>query len=161
MSTQATIAPVRKTITVEASQQRAFDVYTRGFDSWWPRSHHLGGQPLEKATIEPFAGGRCYERDTDGSECDWGRVLVWEPPARLVFSWAITPQWKPEPDPAKASEVEIRFIAEGPSRTRIELEHRGFERHGEGAETMRQGVGGEGGWTMLLDLFAKAVTARG
>jgi hypothetical protein len=149
----AAIPSVRRAVTVEASQTRAFDVFTRGFNTWWPREHHIGPGNLETAIIEPFAGGRWYEQLTGGVECEVGRVLLWEPPARLMLAWHITPQWKYEPDPDKASEIELRFIAEGPTRTRVELEHRHFERHGDGGDTMRSQV--DSGWPGLLDLYAR------
>ena len=85
----ATVAPVRKTITVNATVDRAFEVYTKGFDIWWPRSHHIGKSPMKKAIIEPKAGGRCYSEQVDGTECDWGRILEWEPPTRLLMAWQI------------------------------------------------------------------------
>jgi uncharacterized protein YndB with AHSA1/START domain len=149
------IAPVRKSITVRADASAAFEVFTNGIDTWWPRSHHLGSAALEKVIIEPRAGGRCYERSIDGSECDWGQVLVWDPPKRFVFAWQITPEWKPEADPAKASEVDVRFTALEAGVTRVDLEHRHFERHGAGGDTMRGGVDAPNGWSGLLDLYSQ------
>ena len=99
--------PVRKSVTVSAGVERAFHVFTDGFDTWWPRSHSIGGVPLQKAVIEGKAGGRCYQLSIDGSECDWGRILVWDPPSRFVIAWHLNPQWEHEPDATKASEVEI------------------------------------------------------
>ena len=151
--------PVRKTITVNASVERAFAVFTEGFDTWWPRSHHIGGQPMEKAIIEMRAGGRMYSRQVDGSECDWGRVTSWEPPRRLVFAWQITHEWGYEPDLAKASEVEIIFTAMGPASTRVDLEHRHFERHGAGGPNMRTAVDSPNGWGGLLQMYADRVAA--
>jgi len=145
--------PVRKTITVNASAERAFRVFTAEYDTWWPRSHHIGKSPMKKAIIEGRTGGRCYTEQEDGTECDWGTVLVWEPPRRFVMAWQITHEWGYEPDLAKSSEVEIRFIPEADQSTRIELEHRHFERHGEGAVSMRTSVDSKGGWSDLLQLF--------
>jgi len=152
----ATVAPVRKSVSVHASAAHAFKVYTEGFDTWWPRTHHIGKAPLEKAVIELRAGGRCYGLSIDGTECDWGTVLVWDPPHRLVLAWQITHEWGYEPDLAKASEVDIRFIPEGPDMTRVELEHRHFERHGAGGESIREAVNKPDGWSGLLALFAAA-----
>jgi uncharacterized protein YndB with AHSA1/START domain len=151
------VTPVRKTIDVNAGLERAFSVFTDGFDSWWPRSHHIGTQPMERAIIETRTGGRLYSRQIDGTECDWGRVLVWEPPRRLVMAWQITHQWGYEPDLAKASEVEIVFTPLGPNSTRVDLEHRHFERHGAGAMSMRTAVDSPTGWGGLLQLFADRV----
>ena len=153
--THAIEVPVRKTITVRASVDHAFKVYTEGFDTWWPRSHHIGKAPLEKAVIETRAGGRCYGRSIDGTECPWGTILVWDPPHRLVLAWQITHDWGYEPDLAKASEVEIRFTPEAGGSTRVDLEHRHFHRHGAGADSMRTPVDSPNGWGGLLKLFAE------
>jgi uncharacterized protein YndB with AHSA1/START domain len=153
-----TTTPVRKTITVDAPRDRAFAVFTEGFDRWWPRSHHIGTAELAESVLEPRAGGRWYERGVDGSECDWGRVLAWDPPARLVLSWEISADWKPDPD--RASEVEVVFVAEGPDRTRVELTHRGLEVYGDATAQLRGALDSEGGWTGLLALYATAVTAH-
>jgi uncharacterized protein YndB with AHSA1/START domain len=152
--TSVTEAVVRKTITVSASLEHAFAVFTEGYDSWWPRTHHIGKAPMEKAIIELRAGGRCYSTQVDGTECDWGRVLVWDPPHRLVLAWQITHEWGYEPDLARSSEVDIRFTAEPGGRTRVDLEHRHFERHGGGAAAMRTAVDSPNGWSGLLQLFA-------
>src|SRR5262249_51164977 len=115
--------PVRKSITVKASLERAFEVFTAGFDTWWPRSHHIGNAPMKRAIIEGFAGGRCYSEQTDGTECPWGQILVWDPPHRFVMAWQINLQWKYEPDLAKSREVEVRFTPEPGGLTRVDLEH--------------------------------------
>jgi uncharacterized protein YndB with AHSA1/START domain len=153
---QTTDVPVRKSIQVNASAEHAFRVFTEDFDSWWPRSHHIGDAPMKKAVIETAAGGRCYSEQTDGKECDWGTVLVWEPPRRLVIAWQITPSWKYEPDITKSSEVEVRFTPESDGTTHVDLEHRNFHRHGAGAavEAMRKAVDSPDGWIGLLRLFA-------
>ena len=159
MTKTITIAPVVKTITVQASQARAFEVFTAGIDRWWPKTHHTGAAPLQRSVIEPRVGGRWYTVHEDGSENVTGLVKVWEPPSRIVHSWDINAMWKP--DAAVGSEVEVRFVAEGPNRTRVELEHRNFERMGqEGGQKMRDAVGSEGGWTGILTLF-KTEAERG
>src|SRR5665213_2590980 len=139
MSRTVTIAPVRKSLTVKAPQARAFEVFTAGIDRWWPKMHSIGTTALVQSVIEPFQGGRWYSKHEDGSEAVVGHVLVWEPPSRAVFSWEINASWKP--DSTVASEVDVRFIAEGPGATRVELEHRKFEALGEtDGEKMRSGV---------------------
>src|SRR5262249_14466886 len=147
MTTTAQAAPpVNRNVTVKANVERAFSVFTEGFDTWWPRSHHIGRQPLQKAVIEPRVGGRCYGREADGNECQWGTVTAWEPPTRLVIAWQIDTNWQFDPDMSHASEVEVLFTPQANGTTRVDLEHRHFERHGEGFERMRAGVGGDGGW---------------
>jgi uncharacterized protein YndB with AHSA1/START domain len=157
MADQDIFAPVQKSITVRASAERTFQVFTKEFDSWWPRSHHIGKSPLKRAVIEGRVGGRCYSEQDDGIDCPWGFVLEWDPPRRFVFSWNITHEWGYEPDTAKASEVEVRFTPVGEGQTRVDLEHRHFERHGIGGATMRAGVSAEGGWGTLLGMFAERV----
>jgi uncharacterized protein YndB with AHSA1/START domain len=153
------IAPVRKTVVVQATAAEAFEVFTCCIDSWWPKSHSLGATPVRESIIEPFVGGRWYTRCEDGSEVVVGHVLTWQPAERLVVSWEISAEWKSDPRASFASEVEVRFTAESAGRTRIELEHRNFERMGPTAgETMRKGV--DGGWPTLLELFANAVSTR-
>lgn len=154
------ITPVRKVVVVQATPARAFEVFTAGIDRWWPKSHGIGTSPVRESIIEPFEGGRWYTRCEDGSEVVVGHVRTWQPAACLVVSWEISANWKPDPRVAFTSEVEVRFVADGAGRTRVELEHRNFERMGEVAgETMRKGV--DGGWPALLDLFAKEAAAGG
>ena len=145
---------VQKTIVVEASLARAFEVFTAGIDTWWPRTHHIGKSPMKKCLIEGRAGGRCYSQQADGTDCEWGEVLAWEPPHRFVMAWKITHEWGYEPDLAKASEVEVTFTDAGSCKTRVDLEHRYFERMGPSGEIMRTAVAAPGGWDTLLDLFA-------
>jgi uncharacterized protein YndB with AHSA1/START domain len=154
MTKTITIAPVKKSLVVEVGQAHAFDVFTSGIDRWWPREHHIGSTPVVKETIEARQGGRWVTLHEDGSETVNGRMLVWDPPRRIVFSWEINGQWKPETNLDVVSEVEVRFIAEGASRTRVELEHRKFERMTEGGEAMRDGV--DKGWPGILEDFRKA-----
>ena len=159
MTTKAATAEVvRKSITVDAAQERAFEVFTSGMTGWWPLdTHHIGEQDAAEVVVEARAGGRWFERAADGTECDWGRIVAWDPPSRLVFGWHLGPGWEYDPDPAKSTEVEVQFISEGATKTRVELEHRGFEVHGERGDELRTGVAAEGGWGSLLDRFAKAV----
>jgi uncharacterized protein YndB with AHSA1/START domain len=146
------IAPVRKSLRVNAPQARAFEVFTAGIDRWWPKGHSIGSAPLVKSAIEPFNGGRWFTTHEDGSEAVVGHVLAWEPPSRFMFSWEINSNWKP--DSTIASEVEVRFTADG-AATLVELEHRKFEALGqEGGEKMRKDV--DGGWPGILELFRKA-----
>ena len=149
-------APVRKTVTVKASAAHAFRVFTEGFDSWWPRTHHIGSSPMTRGIIEGFEGGRCYSEQADGAECEWGRVLTWDPPRRLLIAWMISNDWKFEPDLAKASEVDVQFTPNADGTTRVDLEHRYFTRHGAGWETHRNMVANPyGGWGGLLVIFTK------
>jgi hypothetical protein len=154
------IAPVRKEIVVEASQERAFRVFTEEHGAWWPlATHHIGAQPAATAVIEPRAGGLWLERAADGTECLWGKVLVWDPPGRLVLAWQIGADWKH--DDALSTEVEIRFVALGPALTRIELEHRQLERLGAAAEGMRGAFDSEDGWNGILRRFAERARQGG
>ncbi|MGH2867401.1 MAG: SRPBCC family protein [Solirubrobacteraceae bacterium] len=157
MSTQSMPATnaVTASIVVEAPIERAFSVFTDDIGSWWPASHHILETELAEMVFEPRVGGHVYDRSVDGSESRWARVLAYEPPARVVFSWDISLRWQIEPDPERTSEVEVRFVAEGPERTRVELEHRGIERHGEGWEGMHAAVGSPNGWHSGLGSFAQ------
>jgi len=145
--------PVRKNIRVRANAARAFRVFTEGIDTWWPKTHHIGKSPMTKAVLEGRVGGRCYSDQQDGTQCDWGQILVWEPPTRFVMAWQITPTWQFEPDLAKCSEVEVKFTASDDGTTWVELEHRQFERHGDGGANMRNQVDQPGGWSQLMELF--------
>jgi uncharacterized protein YndB with AHSA1/START domain len=150
MTRSFVIAPVRKSLVVNATQAHAFDVFTKGLDRWWPKTHGIGETPIRQSIIEPRLGGRWYTIHEDGSETVTGIMKVWEPPSRFVFSWDINAAWKP--DTTVGSTVEVRFIAEGPHTTRVELEHREFESLGqEGGQKMCDGV--DGGWPTILDLF--------
>jgi uncharacterized protein YndB with AHSA1/START domain len=155
MSTQATDTSVRHSIVVDAPIDRAFSTFTDGFGSFKPREHNLLEVDIAETVFEPHVGGHIYDRGVDGSECRWARVLAFDPPDRVVFSWDISPQWQIEPDLDKTSEVEVRFTAEAPDRTRVELEHRNLDRHGPGWESERDGVAGEGGWPLYLGRFAQ------
>jgi uncharacterized protein YndB with AHSA1/START domain len=145
---------LRKELLVEAPQERAFRVFTENFDAWWPREHHIGKAALKKAVLEGKAGGGWYELGEDGSRCEWGKVLVWDPPRRLVMAWQINAQW--QYDAGFVTEVEVRFTPEGARRTRVELEHRNLEKFGTAAEDMKKSFQSDGGWTGLLKLFAQA-----
>jgi len=157
MSQTITPAAVRKTLVVQASPETAFKVFTDGFDRWWPRSHHIGKAELAKAIMEPRAGGRWYEVCVDGSECEWGDVLTWDPPRRLVLAWRLNAQWMYDPD--LLTEVEVQFVPVADGQTRIDFEHRGFERMGAGGEAARAGVDGPEGWGAILAEFKAAAEA--
>jgi uncharacterized protein YndB with AHSA1/START domain len=155
MTTQAQEASVRTQIVVDAPIARAFSVFTEQFDRIKPREHNMLDVEIAETVFERREGGRIYDRGVDGSECHWARVLAYEPPNRIVFSWDISPQWQIETDHARTSEVEVLFISETPERTRVELEHRNLDRHGEGWEGERDAVGSEGGWPLYLQRFAE------
>jgi uncharacterized protein YndB with AHSA1/START domain len=149
-----TEAVVRKQIVVEAPAERAFAVFTERFGDFKPPEHNLLGAAIERTVFEPRVGGYIYDRAVDGTECCWARVLVFDPPKRVVFSWDISPQWQVETEPEHTSEVEIQFVAETPERTRVELEHRNIDRHGPGWESVRDGVDADQGWPLYLARYA-------
>jgi uncharacterized protein YndB with AHSA1/START domain len=157
MTTQAQDTTVRTEVVVDAPADRAFRLFTERFDRIKPREHNMLGVDIAESVFEPRAGGRVYDRGVDGTECQWGRVLAFEPPDRILFSWDINPSWQIETDLAKTSEVEVRFVADGPGRTRVELEHRHLDRHGDGWDGMRDGVRADQGWPLYLERFAAAV----
>ena len=144
---------VRREVGVDRDAEAAFHAFTRELGAWWPGAYTFSGEAFATAEVEPRAGGRWYERDASGSELAWGEVRAWEPPSRLVLSWRVAADRTQEP-PERASEVEVRFLAEEEGRTRVVLTHRDFARHGGGAETMRTGMASEQGWRLLLDRFA-------
>jgi len=151
---QTTITPVRYELTVPISADEAFRLFTEGFNSWWI-GHHIGKADLEEAVLEPKVGGRWYERDVDGSECEWGKVLAFEPPGRLVVTWQINAQWEYDPDPDHASEIEVLFT-EQDGHTKVDFQHRYIERLGAGAEDLAKSVSEAGGWPGILELFGEA-----
>lgn len=146
--------PVRRSVRVKAIPERAFKVFAEQMDSWWPKSHHIGSSPMKGIVVEGRPGGAIYTVQEDGTNCPWASVVAWEPPQRFVFAWHVTPAWGYEPDVTRASEVEVLFTAADNGTTLVELEHRHFERHGEGWETMRAAVGSEGGWNGVLAEYA-------
>jgi uncharacterized protein YndB with AHSA1/START domain len=158
--TETATAVVRKQIVVEAPVERAFTVFTERFGDFKPPEHNMLESPIAETVFEPRVGGHIYDRGVDGSECHWARVLAYEPPDRVVFSWDISPQWQIETEPDNVSEVEVRFVAEGPERTRVELEHRNIDRHGPGWEAITYGVQGDAGWPLYLSRYA-ALIAEG
>jgi uncharacterized protein YndB with AHSA1/START domain len=159
MSAKAQDTSVRAAIVVEAPLERAFAVFTEDFGSFKPPEHNMLEVEIAETVFEPREGGHLYDRGVDGSECRWARVLAYEPPNRVVISWDISPRWQLETDLEKSSEVEVRFVAEAPERTRVELEHRNLERHGEGWEGLRDGVDSDDGWPLYLQRFAGLFTS--
>ena len=159
MTAAAQATSIRHEIVVGAPIERAFSVFTNGFGSFKPPEHNMLGLDIAETVFELHEGGNVYDRGVDGSECRWARVLVYEPPHRVVISWDISPQWQIETDPEKTSEVDVRFIAEAPDRTRVELEHRNIDRHGDGWESVREGVDGDDGWPLYLHRFADVLAA--
>jgi uncharacterized protein YndB with AHSA1/START domain len=152
--TEQTTLSATTTVTVRATPERAFETFTAGFAAWWPLdSHHIGRQDAVDVVIEPHPGGRWYERAVDGTECDWGFVTAYEPPRRVVLAWHLNPDWDFDPDPARATEVEVTFEPDGED-TVVTLEHRGFEVLGERAIEVRDSVSRPGGWVDLLNAYA-------
>jgi uncharacterized protein YndB with AHSA1/START domain len=148
---------VRRQVVVDAPIERAFAVFVERFGDFKPKEHNLLGSPIAETRFEQHVGGHIFDRAEDGRECRWARVLAYEPPDRVVFSWDISPYWQLEADEAKASEVEVRFVAETPHRTRLELEHRNLDRHGPGWEGVRDGVADDAGWPLYLARYAEVV----
>ena len=152
--TEAATTVLRREIVVRAPIERAFAVFTERFGDFKPPEHNLLKAPIAESVFEPRVGGHIYDRGTDGSECRWARILAYQPPDRVVFSWDISPQWQIETDPANTSEVEVRFTAQGPGQTLVELEHRNIDRHGPGWQAVIQGVGNDAGWPLYLSRYA-------
>jgi uncharacterized protein YndB with AHSA1/START domain len=146
-----TLEPVRRSVVVPASPERAFEVFTSGMTGWWPPSHHIGEAPIAEVIIEPFKGGRWYTRHADGAETYTGIVVAWEPPARFVVTWQIDANWKY--DPALVTTVEVTFT-EVDGGTRVSVEHRDLERFGGDAERMREAFAGPGAWAGILEHYA-------
>jgi uncharacterized protein YndB with AHSA1/START domain len=159
MTTPVQATSVRHVIVVEAPIERAFSVFTKDFGKFKPPEHNLLGVDIAETVFELHEGGHVFDRGVDGSECRWARVLAYEPPNRVVISWDISPQWQIETDPEKTSEVDVRFIAEAPDRTRVELEHRNIDRHGDGWESVRDGVDANDGWPLYLRRYAEVLAA--
>ena len=157
--TQHVDTAVRRHVTVAASQEHAFEVFTNRFGAWWPKEYSISEAGMANFVVEPEAGGRWYEVAKDGREYDTGRVLAIDPPERLTLAWHLNGSFQYDPDPAHASEVEVRFIAETPTRTRVELEHRGIERHGGDAGAVRGIVDSPQGWSYCLEAFATHAAA--
>jgi uncharacterized protein YndB with AHSA1/START domain len=153
-----TATAIHRQVTVHAPIERAFSVFTERFGDFKPPEHNLLGAPIEETVFEPRVGGTIYDRAIDGTLCQWARVLAYDPPTRVVFSWDISPQWQIETDPGRTSEVEVRFIAESPDRTRVELEHRNINRHGPGWEAVHAGVDSDEGWPLYLARYAALLT---
>jgi uncharacterized protein YndB with AHSA1/START domain len=150
---------VRKVIVVEAPQAVAWRVFTQKMGAWWPLANYkIGKAPAVDAVLEPHVGGRWYERGDDGSTCEWGTVLSWDPPSRLVLSWDISADW--QPDPALKTEIEVRFIPDGENVTRVELEHRRLDRYGARRDQMRRIFDVEGDWGKLLAMFGRVAAAE-
>jgi uncharacterized protein YndB with AHSA1/START domain len=153
--------PIRYAVTVPLPADRAFALFTEGYDTWWP-GHHIGSAEMAEAVLEPRMGGRYFERGVDGSECEWGKVLACDPPYRIVVAWQITEAngtWVYDPDVSRASEFEATFRPQPGGQTLVELEHRHIDRHAAGAEGIHRGVGGPGGWPGILEDYAKAASA--
>jgi uncharacterized protein YndB with AHSA1/START domain len=159
MTPSAQATSIRHEVTVDAPIERAFAVFTEDFGRFKPREHNLLAADIAETVFEPRVGGRLFDRGVDGSECQWARVLAYEPPDRVVFSWDISPRWQVETDLERTSEVEVRFVAEGADRTRVELEHRHLDRHLDGWQSVREGVDSGDGWPLYLRRYAELLAA--
>ncbi len=159
MTATIKLAPVMKSITVDAPIDKAFKIFTAGIGRWWPAAYSIGKSPIKNVIVEPRTGGRWYEVGEDGSECDWGDVLKWEAPGRVVLAWRIRPDWSYDPD--LLTEIDIRFAALGENATRVDLEHRLLENMGEGAEAVRKTFDTEPGWSTLLASYGEEVARSG
>lgn len=153
--TPSHVGPVQRRLVVNLGLERAFQLFIERFDDIKPRDHNLLAVPIAETVFEPREGGHIFDVGVDGSQCRWSRVLIYQPPHRVVFSWDIGPTWQLETDLRKTSEVEVRFIAESDTRTRVELEHRNLDRHGDGWRSVADGIGGEGGWPLYLRRYAE------
>jgi uncharacterized protein YndB with AHSA1/START domain len=153
-----TATPVKRTLRVAVPIDRAFRVLTEKMHTWWPATHHISKKGFTEIVVEPYAGGRWFERADDGEECEWGKVLVWEPPKRIVFSWNLQSDWRYSPDMARASEVSFEFVSEGSESTRVEFAHSHIERHGEGWEKIHKGV--DAGWIEVLAPYESLLNAK-
>jgi Activator of Hsp90 ATPase homolog 1-like protein len=158
MNLQIRPAPVRKSITVKADATHAFEVFTGRIGNWWPHTHTIGTSPQKTIVLEPREGGRWYEIGEDGSQCNWGKVLAWEPPTRVLLGWQINSDWKYDPD--LVTEVEVTFTPLGKDLTRVDLEHRNLERFGEKVEAVRTAIDSDGGWTKIMKLYGEAAEGR-
>ncbi|HEX7128210.1 MAG TPA: SRPBCC family protein [Thermodesulfobacteriota bacterium] len=155
MTSTTTPEPIRKSLRVGVAPRRAFEVFTAGMHRWWPVENTLLASPRTAIVVEPHEGGRWFERGADGTECDWGRVLAWEPPTRILLAWQIDARWRF--DPGFVTELEVRFVPDGTDGTRVELTHRNLERFGEQAGALRAAL--DSGWGKGLEAFAAAASA--
>jgi uncharacterized protein YndB with AHSA1/START domain len=147
---------IRKQLTVDAPVDRAFRVFTANMGAWWPKEHHIGATALKDCVIEPRVNGRWYELDEGGGTCEWGKVLAWDPPRRLVLAWQLNGEFRY--DPELVTEVEVTFTVLGPKQTRVDFEHRNLERFGEAAERLRRDMGT--GWGQILDSYVRTAVAQ-
>jgi uncharacterized protein YndB with AHSA1/START domain len=159
--TTTAIEPVVREVVVAAPVDTCYRTFVDGFATWWPPEHHIGDdRSITDLVLEPFVGGRCYDVDTDGVECQWGTVLAVEAPERFALAWHIQADWTIDLDPQRQSEVEVSFLAVDDSTTRVRLAHHHLERHGPGAAGLRDGISGEGGWGLLIGRFADVTEGR-
>ena len=152
------MSSVRTEVVVEAPAERAFRIFTEKMSTWWPASHHIAKVPFKDIIVDRRANGRWAEIGTDGSECEWGKVLVWDPPKRVVLGWQLKADFTY--DPSFLTEVEINFTPLAEGKTRVALEHRNLEKFGANAEQFAESIGSDGGWPLILRQFADAVGNR-
>lgn len=155
------VEPIQLSMDVPVSVNRAYGFFTEQMHTWWPKEYTWSGDVLETIAIQPETGGRCFERGPHNFELDWGRVLVWEPPHRLVFTWQISPERVPQPDPDKASQIELRFSVGEKNETHLEFKHRDIANHGEGSAAYRDALAAPQGWSYILDRYAAALNQKG
>jgi hypothetical protein len=153
-ASEVEVPPIRVSREVPVLIDDAFDGFALRLHEWWPAEYTWSGEVLESIGIEPRIDGLCFERGPHGFVCNWGRAVTWEPPMQVTLLWQINPDRTPQPDPVKASEVVVHFLSGQGDRTRIEIEHRHFDRHGDGAAAYREAMASAEGWPRLLDRYA-------
>ncbi len=154
------VEPITEQVVVDATPADAFAGFTDGLHAWWPPEYTWSGAQLERVAVEPRPGGFFHEIGPNGMRLDWGRLSVWQPPSRLAFSWLVGPDRAPEPNPSRASQVDVTFEPLGEDRTRVTVTHSGWERHGEAGAAYRDQFASAGAWPRMLERYAGMLARR-